>query len=367
MMNPAPGIDFSPQRWERVKEAYRRWWADELDRPIVAVVLTGRDPGRPQPKAPLLCQATCADLSIPVADLVDRIDWELSRYVYLGDAFPCFNMDCFGPGVMSAFVGARLDTSTGGVWFLPQRDAPIADVHLSYDPHNVWFCRVKDIYREMMRRWQGQVLVTMPDLGGNLDILAAFRPGEQLQLDLYDHPDEVKRLLWEAHELWHRYYGEIAEVMLPHNPGYTAWCGIYSERPYYMLQCDASYMISADMFAEFVAPELAATTRRLGRAFYHLDGIGQLRHLDHVLGIPGLNGVQWIPGAGQPGVVHWPQVYQRIIGAGKKAQAVGGSFDSLDAIIAQTGAPGRLQGGVWLPLDQQASARARLRRYGIEE
>jgi 5-methyltetrahydrofolate--homocysteine methyltransferase len=361
------GIDFSPRQWDRVKQTYRRWWANELDRPIVPVELIGRDPGRPQPKAPLLSQATCADLSIPVADLVDRIDWELSRRIYLGDALPYVNMDCFGPGVMAAFLGARLDNSTGRVWFHSPKEAPIADVHLTYDAQNIWLCRVKEIYREMMRRWQGQVLVSMTDLGGNLDVASAFRPGEELLLDLYDHPGEVQRLLGEIHELWHRFFGEINAVLAPHNPGYSAWCSIYSERPYYMLQCDFSYMIGSDMFAQFVAPELAASARRLGRAIYHLDGIGQLRHLEHVLAIPGLNGVQWVPGDGQPNTAHWPEVYQRIIRAGKKTQTWDG-FDALDAIIAQTGSPGSVQHRqMQRPMEEERSVRRRLGTYGIED
>jgi hypothetical protein len=38
----------------------------------------------------------------------------------------------------------------------------------------------------------------------------------------------------------------------------------------------------------------------LPRTFYHLDGIGQLHHLDLVLSIAELDGVQWVPGDGKP-------------------------------------------------------------------
>jgi len=41
----------------------------------------------------------------------------------------------------------------------------------------------------------------MTDLGGNLDILSTFRPGTDLLLDLYDHPEDVKRLTGEAHTM----------------------------------------------------------------------------------------------------------------------------------------------------------------------
>ena len=39
------GVDFSPDRWLKVKETYRQWWTGELDRPILPVILDGRDPG----------------------------------------------------------------------------------------------------------------------------------------------------------------------------------------------------------------------------------------------------------------------------------------------------------------------------------
>ena len=190
-------------------------------------------------------------------------------------------------------LGAQLDNSSGQVWFWPPEDLPIQEIHLEYDPENFWLKRIKDICAEGMERWQGQVLVGMTDLGGNLDIPATFRTTEKLLMDLIDHPEEVERLTWEAHECWHKAYAAINEVLQPVNPGYSDWSGIYSDRPSYMLQCDFSYMISPKMFGRFVLPELQATCKRLSRSFYHLDGIGQIPHLDQILSIPELDGVQY--------------------------------------------------------------------------
>jgi len=86
------------------------------------------------------------------------------------------------------------------------------------------------------------------DLGGTLDILSTFRPSESLLFDLYDHPDVVKNLNWQIHDLWWRYYDEIDNTLQPINPGYTAWSPIFSLERYYMLQCDFAYMISPEMF-----------------------------------------------------------------------------------------------------------------------
>jgi 5-methyltetrahydrofolate--homocysteine methyltransferase len=360
-------IDFTPDRWQEIRQTYRRWWAGELDRPIVGVRLNSRQPRRRQPAVTLLSQATCADLSVPADDVVDRLDWELSRQIFLGDAFPFVSLECFGPGVIAAFLGATLDNSTGRVWFHPPRQLPISELHLQYDPENAWLRRIKDLCAAMVRRWQGQVLVGMTDLGGNLDILSTFRPSDGLLLDLYDHPEEVQRVLGEAHELWHRFFAEINQVLQPHNPGYSTWCGIYSDRPYYILQCDFCYMIGPDMFARFVQPELAATTRRLDRTFYHLDGKGQLQHLQTVLGLERLAGVQWIPGAGQPASPHWPQVHQRILSAGKKSQVCGGTLAQMHALLQRTGVGPGVHCVPDIVGQGESEIRAWLQRLGVGE
>jgi 5-methyltetrahydrofolate--homocysteine methyltransferase len=250
---------------------------------------------------------------------VDAWDFKLSRERYLGDAFP-YAEPRFGPGVAATFSGASLTNGNNTVWFHPPERKAASDWHLAFDPNNVWCRRIEAIMRAAQERWRGLVQVNMTDLGGNLDIVSTFRPSEELLYDLYDSPDEVKRLTWEAHDLWWQSFDHLNRALHPSNPGYTAWTPIFSEDPYYMLQCDFCYMIGPDMFDEFVKPELAASCKRLKNAFYHLDGPGQLPHLDSLLTIPELKGVQWIPGAGQKPVSEWPEVYRKIHAAGKKTQ-----------------------------------------------
>jgi 5-methyltetrahydrofolate--homocysteine methyltransferase len=360
-------IDFSPERWQKVKDTYDAWWVGELERPIIPVVIPDRDPGRPQPPAPMLSQATCDDFSWTPEQLVDRIDYEYSRFTHLGDAYPWFNMDCFGPGVVAAMMGARLDNSSGQVWFWPPDDRPIQEIHLELEPSNTWLQRIKDICAAAMERWGGQVLVGMTDLGGNLDIPASFRTTEKLLMDLIDYPEEVERLTWEAHQCWHQAYQEINDVLQPVNPGYSDWSGIYSDQPAYMLQCDFSYMISPRMFGRFVLPELQATCKRLPRSFYHLDGVGQIPHLDQILSIEELDGVQWIHGDGKPDCSNWPELYQKIHGAGKHIQLISGEFAAIDAVIDQIGtAKGIQYSMIRATPEREPEIRARLQDYGIE-
>jgi hypothetical protein len=168
-------IEFDTDRWVNLRKNYDAWWDGSLERPLIDLILPNKEPDRDMPRTPLLTQATCANIDIPVKDLVDRLDWELSCMTFMADSYPMINLDVFGPGLAASFAGAILDNSTGGVWFHPPwPDRPIDEIHIEYDPNNIWLTRVKEFCRAAMDRWQGQVLVSMPDLGGNLDIIQSF-------------------------------------------------------------------------------------------------------------------------------------------------------------------------------------------------
>lgn len=328
-------IDFTKERWEKIKEDYGLWWTGQLKRPLIQICLGGHDPGRPEPTLPYHGFTAFYDFSVSPEAIVDRWDYSLSCYKFIGDTFPSITPN-FGPGVIAAFLGAILNKGESTCWFHPVKIEEIADLRFQYVSDNVWFNRTKDIYRAAIDRWDGLVQIAMTDLGGNCDILSTFRPGEKLLLDLYDYPQEVKRLTWEAHNVWWRYFDEINNILQPMNPGYTAWARIFSKEPYYMLQCDFSYMISPDMFDEFVKPEIVASCQKLNNAFYHLDGPGQLPHLDSILEIKELKGVQWAPGAGQLDYTEWPEVYKKIRDAGKLIQTWG-DMKTLDTLVEQIG------------------------------
>jgi 5-methyltetrahydrofolate--homocysteine methyltransferase len=79
-------------------------------------------------------------------------------------------------------------------------------------------------------------------------------------------------------------------------------------------------MISPQMFERLVRPDLAACCERLDYAFYHLDGKGEIRHLDMLLSLERLRGIQWIPGDGAAPVEEWLPLLKRIRDAGKLCQ-----------------------------------------------
>jgi 5-methyltetrahydrofolate--homocysteine methyltransferase len=357
-------IRFSDKQWERVRDNYRKWWKGELGRPILPLIISGADPGRPEPPVPSLSFSNCTDFSVSPEQIVDRMDYDLSAYEFYGDSYPWINMHHFGPGVVAAFLGAAAEPAEGTVWFHAAKETPITDLHFTYDPDNAWLRRVKDIYRTGMRRWGGDVCMAMTDLGGVLDILASFLGTEGLLFELLDHPQEVCRLSGEITELWLRFYREITEI-LRGQQGYSDWSSIYAENPSYILQCDFCYMIGPDMFSSFAGGSLARTADSLDRPFYHLDGIGELKHLDSLLAIDAIKGIQWIPGAGEPETRDWSGVYAKISGAGKKIQAMYGLDRYLDEIVAVIKRPDDLvKGQITCSPEEKAGALEKLSHWG---
>jgi 5-methyltetrahydrofolate--homocysteine methyltransferase len=277
-------LHFGDADWERIERDWSAWWAGELARPMVMLQNTQHFALARELSEEFL-------LERPVDAVLDYYQEQLEAMHYYGDAFPKVWPN-FGPGIVAGFLGA--------------------DVHCDPDGQTVWFDHAPVEPRDLR--------FAHTDLGGAVDILASFRGTQNLLYDLADRPDEVMRLVGEITPLWLDYYEELNSIIQSAGRGTTAWAAIWSPGRCYMFQCDFCYMISPEMFERFVLPDLSTCFGHMDHAFYHLDGKGQIRHLDMLLAEPGLAGIQWIPGAGQPLPEKWMPLLARIRDAGKLCQ-----------------------------------------------
>jgi 5-methyltetrahydrofolate--homocysteine methyltransferase len=309
------GIDlhFGDADWERIERDWTAWWAGELPRPIVMLQSALHIASPMELGEEFL-------LERPIDALLDYYQQQMEGTRYYGDAFPKFWPN-FGPGIVAGFLGADVHCDPDGqtVWF---DHAPVEprDLRFEHQPENRWWTRVRDLTRAAVERWGDRVAVAHTDLGGAVDILASFRSTQHLLYDLADRPEEVKRLVDEITPLWLGYYEELHSIIQRAGRGTTTWAAIWSPGRCYMFQCDFGYMISTQMFERFVMPDLSTCFEHMDHAFYHLDGKGQIRHLDVLLAEEELAGIQWIPGAGQPQPEGWLPLLARIRDAGKRCQ-----------------------------------------------
>ena len=318
--------------WERVAETYEAWWEGELNRPIL--------------------QLTCLHPGVNILDYYLTMSWAFMIHTpeeALNRLFECFSKTDFmaeaypnvfiniGPGALSAFLGADLkfNPKAGTVWFIGDSSIDeLLDVELK--PENRWWRYVLDCSRYASEMCRGKAIVAFTDLLDVATSLAQLRGGPvNLIRDIYTKPSTVKEALENLHKVWFECFMKLSEAINTALYGYSNWASIWSRRRSFILQCDFITYLSPRLFDEFIYPLILEECRFFERSFWHLDGPGELPHLDKLLRIDELDGIQWVPGAGNPGLGEdcWVPLYRKIIEAGKLLQLPGVPADRVIPIL----------------------------------
>lgn len=369
-------IQFSERDWQRVQQAHEQWWNKTLDRPLIQVRLFGADAGREDPVLPKITKSDyftyiepeLFDLNADPALVADRWHWQLCSTRYLGDGYPQIFPN-FGPGILSACFGIDPQNSDTTVWY-EHTHKPIRETQFAFDPQDKWFRRIVNLIDAARQRCGTDAVIATPDLGGPFDIMATFAGSDKLVLELFDSPEEIRRAAGQIHDAWFDAFGHIDRALGPDKPGYSSWCAVLSSKPYYIFQCDFAFMLSPELFNEFVMPDLEKSFAKMPRSIYHLDGQPQLKNLPTLFANEHLDGIEWVPGHGSPDVSHWPDTYKQIQGAGKNnhifdIQYEGDPIELPDLILEQVGALKGFAFILHLPVSREKEAMELLARHGV--
>jgi len=308
--------------WQKVRQRYEAWWAGEtLERPIVQVTApkAGPEPQDVPPSDPdeLLEWFTNPEIAIP------RIERTVARTYWGGDAFPlAFPLSPGLPAIEAAYLGCpyRVVPGSNTGWAGAVIEDWSTRAAIEVDPDNWWWRTTQELLTRGAEEGEGKYIVGIPDIQGGGEIVALMRGTERLAVDLVDCPDNVKQACAEEIQAWRVYYEASFDIIHRYQTGYADWIGIWSDTPYVSVENDFSTMISPAMFEEFFVPALRLQTEWVGRTIFHLDGPGAIRHLDSLLALPELDGIQWVPGAGAESMIEWLDLLKHIQAGGKRLQ-----------------------------------------------
>lgn len=297
---------------ERIAGAFDAYWERRVpERPLVGITAP-RDRREPRdfpvPEDP-------AGRMTDIAFQRNEALWRARNTLYLGEVFP-MAMPNIGPDAFTAYLGGELEFLNDYTsWVRPFMD-DLDEWQPEFDRGNRWWRHMCELIDALCEAAPGHFLVGIPDMHGGGDSLAAARHPDRLALDLYDKPERVRRLMERLTEIYIQIYEEYCGRISRVQDGCTTWLRVYARGTYCALQNDFSGLVSPEMFAEFFLPEVRGLAGYLDNSIYHLDGPSSVGNLPHLLEVDELDGIQWVPGAGER-MSDWVPLCRQVLEAGK--------------------------------------------------
>lgn len=258
-----------------------------------------------------------------------------------------------GPGVQAAMLGAPYKVTISSIWF--DTDPPLKNwdnpPKLTTDFNHPLHKVIDEHTKELCAASNGRYAVSTTDIGGQLDVLYSLR-GEDLLMDFIEYPEEVLAMQAHLDEEFLMYFNHQMDIIMPTGLGCSSWMPIVSDMPYYPIQCDVSAMFSPAMFEKFALPSLDKVSSAIGNSIYHLDGPGEIPHLDMLLSLKHVHSIQWVPlpqvaglGPTSYSTARFEDemsldIYRRTKAAGKKVVLLGVPPSQIETIYNAVGSDG---------------------------
>lgn len=308
-------MNYNEIDYSQLIENYEKWWNKKLDRPLFHISI---HKGRQYSPGELL--AFVYDLNMPPREVMEKYAQNFGRQEFLCDGFPFFVVRT--TGLLGVFMGQDYEVSVpnGTVWY-KGLDIDPENMHFKVDKKHPMYQRMLELNAECQNYFNGSVVMGGASLGGICDVYHTMRGMENTMYDFSDYPDALKTAFDEILDQWLMVQNELLQLVDPvKNHGYTHWTPILSQVPYDMIQSDLAFLIGQEDYREFVHPIIVRESGSFERSMLHMDGPGFIRHLDDILGIETLDGVQWIPGAGSAPVGQWKELYKQVSRSDKLLQ-----------------------------------------------
>lgn len=300
--------------WEQTKERFIQYWAGENHERALISLTAKRESYSPRK---ISAPDNLRDRWLDTEYIIRKGRETMASTCYVGESFPMLWPN-LGPDILGATLGCGITFQETTSYAEPTIENWDTWPGIRFDEKNPWWKKIVEMTEDMAADAGEDYFVGITDLHPGADALVSLRSPGKLCLDLFDYPDKVKQGIWDILPVFKRQLDTLHEITVRNIPGSSNWMEVWHPEKWYVTSCDFISMISTDMFEEFVLPELIEEIDWLkGKTLFHLDGPNALKHLDRLLEIPNLAGVQWVYGAGQPTASSWIQALKKIQDARK--------------------------------------------------
>lgn len=324
----------------QVKENWRRFWAGTLGRPI----LLAEPPKRgvePVPKPPWGAAFSCDNYDA----LADQALRWAETHEFLGDAVP-FYYPSLIIDLLPAFLGVEI-VSVREPWGTDTHAIPclgdLNSAEIRFRRDSIWWEKWARLTECIKRKCAGRLIFgTAQPYYNNLDTLAALRGNVQLLTDLYDNPAGVHRAMRQVMNAYAEVSAEVCRLLDIEKHGSVTGHGFYADGKAATPQCDFGFNIGKEHFDEFALPYLREELGHLDAVEYHLDGPGNITHLESICSLDKVKVIQWVPGAGDNPRKDWTSLFERIDALGQGLWLSAGSPEAAVALWQKYRGSGRM-------------------------
>lgn len=322
-------IDRIPDWEKRLARQDAFWHREIIDRPVVCYTVSKPNPQFPWPAAREYSHVR--ERWFDTERLVQCALAGVMNTEFCGDALPTAWPN-LGPEIFSAFFNCALDYGESTSWSVPNLHDWADLDKIQFDESNFLWKKILEMTEALLAAGKGKFYTGITDLHPGGDAIVAFRDPLNMNIDMIEHPAEIKRLLARVNQVYFHVYDVYHHKLTQAGQAITSWPGIVSTKKWYVPSNDFSCMVSKEMFDDVFLPGLREECRFTEASVYHLDGPDALRHLDSLLAIPELNAIQWVYGAGHGRASDWLPVYKKCQAAGKGLQ-LGLAPDEIDLFM----------------------------------
>lgn len=298
--------------WDRRRQRYEEYWTRRNSTPILYLTspsdkIITRDIGKTTDRWND-CAHHCRE---------SRLHFENTYYA--ADSYPYVLPD-LGYDPATAMLGLETQITETSSWAVHQDKDLSEYTDFSFDENNALYRHMLEAIGYFVNDAKNlDYIVGMIPFNTLFDGVSSLIGPDRLCIEMIDNPDEVHRVSRAYFELFKTVYTVFENLTRTYQKGNTNWLGVYSDVPWYYISNDFIVMLSEEFFDEFIMETLLETVKFHPRTLFHLDGENAVRHLDALLKIDGLTGVQVQATPAKHCAEFWVPHLQKIQAAGKTA------------------------------------------------